>query len=96
MGMGLLIYLGVFLLGESASLFIRRQLMEEVNERLPENEKFGWSTWPPWKSAWSDGDKFRLWRAHRQFFPGSRLRMCYAAALVLTVAWMFIGPSLCW
>lgn len=94
MSINFLIFFGILLLSDVLGLIIRGQIMQEVNQHLPQNEQFSWSTWPPWRSAWVHGDKFRLWRTHQQFFPTSMLRMCYATVLVLAVVWMLFGLSL--
>jgi hypothetical protein len=73
-----------------AGIWIVREVMiVEADERLPENEKIRRTMWN--RTGLESGEMSRMWQAHQQFFPDSRLRFWYVALWVFTIFWMFFG-----
>jgi hypothetical protein len=83
------LYFCLFLASGAGIWIVREAMASAVDERLPENEKIRRTTWN--RTGFESGEMSRMWQAHRQFFPASRLRFWYAALWVFTILWMFFG-----
>jgi len=71
-------------------LFFR--IVRQVNERLPEQERWNVGRW--FWYLWDD-DSLRVERQHRRFFPCSRMRLAMWIAAALWVPLLF-ALSLNW
>jgi hypothetical protein len=79
--------------------FIWNRIAGQVNQHLPETERYSLSIWSLWKSAHGEFNQFRIWRTHQRFFPDSYLRLWYATAFfngVLDVFWLEHIESINW
>jgi hypothetical protein len=94
MDIRLLVYVVIFFGCGWVQWSLESRMMEQVNQRLPTDEQITRSMWSWSKTGFKSGDRFRLWKMHRHFFPDSALRFFCAAMFVLTLARMFGGLSL--
>ena len=82
----------VFLFGFVIQAIIWNRITRQVNGQLSEAEQFStlWMRGLP-KSNISGSNMSRIWRAHREHFPDSYLRLCYVATLILWLSWWLFG-----
>ena len=88
------VYFGVvfaFIVGQQC---LENRMMRQANQRLPADEQITRSMWTWSKTGFQSGERFRLWKMHRRFFPDSTLRFFCAAMFVLIFVWMFSGLKL--
>jgi hypothetical protein len=71
------IYACVLFAGGAGIWIVREIMTVEVDERLPEAEKIRRTMWN--RTGLKSGEMSRMWQAHQQFFPDSRLRFWYIA-----------------
>jgi hypothetical protein len=83
------IYVCLFVACGAGIWIIREVMIVEVDERQPENEKIRRTMWN--RTGLESGEMSRMWQAHQQFFPDSRLRFWYVALWVFAIFWMFFG-----
>jgi hypothetical protein len=83
------IYVGLFLACGAGIMIVRKVMVVEVDERLPENEKIRRTMWN--RTGFKSGEMSRMWQAHQQFFPESLLRFWYVTLWVFAILWMFFG-----
>ena len=83
------IYVCLFVACGAGIWIIREVMIVEVDERQPENEKIRRTMWN--RTGLESGEMSRMWQAHQQFFPDSRLRFWYVTLWVFAILWMFFG-----
>jgi len=67
------------------SSFVTFEMVDRVNERLPENRQFS----PMW---WNWSKYRRLWRAYKELYPnGPLLKKFWALAAVMIVCLVFLA-----
>jgi hypothetical protein len=89
----LTVYICVSCLLAGIQLSIWARIAAQVNERNDRSKRYSLSLWSVRDSAW-EGNDSSLWRAHRHFFPNSRLRRWYVVGTLMTVGWLIFGLRL--
>ena len=87
----LYLYLCVFVSGGLIQTLVWNRITRQVNERLPNAERYAVWAWSLRRSNRGEINMYRIWRTHRQLFPDSYLRLWYVTALVLWLLWWLLG-----
>ena len=83
-----IVWVSIFLLFNIPLLSIQGKIINEVNERVPKDERFHfWGFWTPFKV-------FDLCDLHRKFYPSSSLRTYLGCWFSLALIWVFVGGPL--
>ena len=68
----------IFAVGIAVALYCQTAIRMDVNERLPQDQRFYWSRQTPTTIR-------QLYRKYREFFPASRLPVISVCALCLAL-----------
>jgi hypothetical protein len=90
----LLVYIAVVVAFAVGQQSLENRMMKQANQHLRSDEQITRSMWSWSKTGFKSGERFRLWKIHRRFFPDSTLRFFCAMMFVLTLIRMFSGPKL--
>jgi hypothetical protein len=80
-----LVYFGIFFSVALVHWRITKRMTKQVNQRLPESERYSTSIFAFQRSARSPVYQYRIFQLHRYFFPESSLRWSFLATFILMI-----------
>ena len=89
--MEILFYFGTFFFAGLAQWSVLKRITNQVNQNLPYSEQYVASIWAfSSRSVRSPINEIKVWRLHRQFFPGSYLPWFHLATWALMIVFFVL------
>ncbi len=85
------LYFAVLAAGAATEWGITTRMTHQANQHLLPDQQIVPTIWTWSETCFKGGERRRLTRVHRRFFPDSTLRYWRAVVEVLTLLWMFLG-----